>query len=352
MKKKKILFICGSINQTTMMHKIAMNLNDFDLYFTHYYADDFLRFFIKAGLLDFCILGGQFKNRTLKYLKENNLKIDECGASNSYDLIVTCSDLIIPNNIKNNKLILVQEGMTDPEGINHFLVKNLKLPRYLASTSMNGLSDAFDYFCIASEGYRDHFIGKGVKEEKIIVTGIPNFDNCEMNLNNNFPHKNFLLVCTSDFRETYKYEDRKKFIRKAIEIADGKQIIFKLHPNENSERARKEIKNLIPNALIFDNGITDHMIANCDSLFTRFSSVVYVAITLGKKVYSDIPNEELNRLKPIQNRGTSSKVIADVCRQHVNGEKVERKVDYMKYAGTNPRPDDKVENLGEKVAAA
>ena len=30
-------------------------------------------------------------------------------------------------------------------------------------------------FCVASEGYRDLFISKGVKPEKIYVTGIPNF---------------------------------------------------------------------------------------------------------------------------------------------------------------------------------
>ena len=37
---KKILFICGSLNQTTQMHQIASHLmNEYDCYFTPYYAD-------------------------------------------------------------------------------------------------------------------------------------------------------------------------------------------------------------------------------------------------------------------------------------------------------------------------
>ena len=115
-------------------------------------------------------------------------------------------------------------------------------------------------------------------------------------------------------RETWKYENRKKFIKRAVKLADGKQIIFKLHPNENIERATKEINKHAPGALVYPNGNTNHMIANCDSLLTRYSSVVYVAKALGKKVYSDIPNEELERLTPIQNNGTSAERIAKIAR--------------------------------------
>jgi hypothetical protein len=48
----------------------------------------------------------------------------------------------------------------------------------LAGTAATGLSDAYHAFCVASEGYRDFFIRKGARPEKIIITGIPNFDNC------------------------------------------------------------------------------------------------------------------------------------------------------------------------------
>jgi hypothetical protein len=324
MVKKKILFICGSLNQTTMMHKIACHLaDDYDCYFTPYYADGFLRVLLKAGLLDFSILGGQFRRRTEAYLVTNNLQLDYEGKAHDYDLVLTCSDLVMPKNILGKKVILVQEGMTDPEHIAYHLVKFFHLPLYLASTSTTGLSHAYDIFCVASEGYRELFIHKGVKPEKIIVTGIPNFDNCQRFLNNDFPHKHYVLVCSSDSRETFKYENRKAFIRHALDIANGRQVIFKLHPNENVKRAIREINKYAPNALVYPTGNTEHMIANCDVLVTRFSTVVYVGIALGKQVYSEFDLNTLYRQAPIQNGGTSATSIARVCRQHVEGHPFE-----------------------------
>ena len=312
MSNRKILFICGSLNQTTMMHKIATQFPADECYFTPYYSDGIVKFFSKTSLLDFSILGGQFRERTMDYFSRYNLKIDFEGSQNDYDLVYTCSDLIIPRNILDNKVILVQEGMTDPENLMFHLVKNLKLPRWLASTSVTGLSDSYNKFCVASEGYRSLFIKKGVDPVKIEVTGIPNFDNCKEFVKNDFPHKNYVLVATSDIRETYKYENRKKFIENAKEIAHGKQLIFKLHPNENVERATAEINANAPGALVYSSGNTSHMIANCDTLITRYSSVVYVALALGKEVFSDFDIDELRELIPMQNGGTSAINIAEV----------------------------------------
>jgi hypothetical protein len=91
-------------------------------------------------------------------------------------------DLIVPKNLLRKPLILVQEGMTDPENI--FFSHRAQIA--------SGRSAALDWqYCnnrsvrrlrqvsLASEGYRDLFIRKGVKPEKIAVTGIPNFDNCQ-----------------------------------------------------------------------------------------------------------------------------------------------------------------------------
>ncbi|MGE5798404.1 MAG: hypothetical protein ACM34N_16580 [Ignavibacteria bacterium] len=315
MVKGKILLICGSLNQTTMMHNISEYLPEYDCYFTPYYADGFIRLLSFTRLLDFSLLGGQFRKRTIRYLVQNNLKIDFEGAENNYDLVITCSDLIVPKNIRKKKVILVQEGMTDPENIFYFIVKKFKLPRWLASTSTTGLSDAYEKFCVASEGYKELFIRKGVNPAKIEVTGIPNFDNCSEYLENDFQYKNFVLAATSDTRETYKYENRKKFILKAVRIANGRQLIFKLHPNEKVERAAQEINKYAPGALIYSSGNTEHMIANCDILITRFSSVVYVGLALGKEVYSEFNLEELKRLVPIQNAGTSALNISKIARR-------------------------------------
>ena len=163
------------MNQTTMMHQISKFFPDYNCYFSPYYGDGYLDFLSRNGILNFTVLGGQFKKRTESYLKENKLAIDYKGENNDYDLVFTCSDLITPKNILDKKVILVQEGMTDPENLAYYLVKYLKFPRWAASTSVTGLSDVYDYFCVASEGYKQLFIKKGVSPDKIKVTGNSEF---------------------------------------------------------------------------------------------------------------------------------------------------------------------------------
>jgi hypothetical protein len=320
MTNKKILFICGSLNQTTMMHQISMHFTDCDCRFSPYYADKFLNYCAKKGILDFCILGGKFKQNTLNYINKNNLRLDYNGTENDYDLVFTCADLIVPKNVRNKNLILVQEGMTDPVNLLFYLVKYLRLPRWLAGTSTMGLSDLYDLYCVASEGYKEYFIQKGIKPEKLVVTGIPNFDNAKAFLNNDFPHKNYVMVATSDMRETFRYENRKKFILDCMKIAAGRQLLFKLHPNENIERATGEIEKHAPGSLVFSSGNTDHMIANCDVLITKYSSVVYVGLALGKEVHSYFDLDKLKKLLPIQNDGTSAAAIARVGMRMMNGQ--------------------------------
>ncbi|MDP2036316.1 MAG: CDP-glycerol glycerophosphotransferase family protein [Ignavibacteria bacterium] len=313
MTPKKILFICGSLNQTSMMHQISRYFGEHECYFTPYYADGFINFVVSLGYLKFSILNGPFRRNTEKYLRDNNLKLDYRGVSRNYDLVYTCADLIYPKNIRDKKVILVQEGMTDPENLMFYLVKYFRIPRWLASTSTMGMSYRYNYYCVASEGYKEFFINrKGVGSEKLIVTGIPNFDNIKQFSENDFPHKNYVLVCTSDARETYKLENRIQFIKDCVKIANGRSMIFKLHPNENFERATKEVNTYAPNALVFTSGNTNQMIANCDVLVTKYSSVSFVGLVLGKEVHSYFDIEELKRLLPWQNDGTSAERIASV----------------------------------------
>jgi len=314
---KKILFICGSLNQTSMMYKIATHLrSDYDCFFTPYYGDGIVRLLTKAGMLDFTILGGKFKEQTDNYLRDNCCPVDYEGRSNNYDLVVTCSDLIVQKNIKKKKFILVQEGMTDPENIIYWIVKKLRLPRYLASTSTTGLSNDFVKFCVASEGFKRHFVNKGVREELIEVTGIPNFDNVEQYKVNDFPHKDFVLVATSDARETFKPDRRKSFIKKALKIADGREVIFKLHPNEKKYRA-DEIKQIAPKATIYHDGNAHEMVANCETLITQYSSLVFTGLALNKEVYSYFDVAKLREMTPIQNGAKSSENIANICRDYL-----------------------------------
>ncbi|MDO8549499.1 MAG: hypothetical protein Q7S39_05010, partial [Ignavibacteria bacterium] len=58
---RKILYICGSMNQTTMMHQISKHLSLYDSYFSSYYADGLMGKLSQTHLLDFSVLGGQFR---------------------------------------------------------------------------------------------------------------------------------------------------------------------------------------------------------------------------------------------------------------------------------------------------
>lgn len=314
MTRKKILFICGSINQTTQMHQIARELPEYEHFYSPYYGSGDVEIVRAMGLAEYTIGGKKLRARCAAYLREHGLTIDDGGKLHDYDLVFHCSDLIWPKNITGKKVILVQEGMTDPESVLFPLVKRLDfLPRWLAGTSATGLSHKYTRFCVASEGYRELFASRGVDPAKIEVTGIPNFDDCGRYYQNDFPHKGYVLVCTSDVREVFWYEDRKGFIEKARRIAAGRPMIFKLHPNEKLPRATDEIARWAPGAKVFTTGSAEQMVANCDVLVCQYSSLAHIGVALGKEVHSFFDLEELRRLKPLQH-ASGARNIANVAR--------------------------------------
>jgi hypothetical protein len=303
------------MNQTTQMHQISGHLSQYEQVFSPYYCDGIDEIYRRLGLMEFTIIGHKLANRCRKYLEEHRLAIDYQGRNGPYDMVLTCSDVYLQRNIRSNKVVLVQEGITDPETFAFRLVTRFRfLPLWLAGTAATGLSNAYQYFCVASEGYRDFFVRKGARPEKIAVTGIPNFDDCQRYRNNTFPHRNYVLVCTSPLREVFRGEDRAAFLRKTVAIAAGRPLIFKLHPNENATRAIREIETYAPGAKVFTTGCAEEMIANCDVLVTRFSSTAFVGLALGKETYSDFDMNEMRRLMPVQNRSAAPN-IANVCQR-------------------------------------
>lgn len=302
------------------MHQIAMQLPDYECWFSQLFADSaFVKAVLKhTRLLDNTVLAGQFKAKSEEYLRANKLNIDYGAKKNRYDLVVICSDMIVARSLRQYKIVWVQEGMIDPPTTFSKIIKTLGLPANLAgNTSLNGATDICDIYCAASHGYREHFIKGGTKAEKLIVTGMPNYDNCQQFLNNTFPHHNYVMVATTDMRETFRKEDRPAFIKECVKIAAGRQLLFKLHPNEKYDRALAEIREFAPaDALVFQAGNTSEMIANCTELVTQYSTVVYTGIALGKKVHSYFNLDELMRQTPIQNHGTSAKNIANICRAY------------------------------------
>jgi hypothetical protein len=321
-RRRKILFIIGSPNQTSQMHQVASQLPEYDCYFSQIYSKNFIiRQAVRSGILDTTIFAGEFKRKADTYLDGHGLRNDYARSRycNRYDMAVLCTDLHVSRDLRQLKTIWVQEGMTDPLTTWGKWTRRLGLPAYLAmNTAFNGSSNICDIYCAASEGYKRQFSLLGTDLSKIFVTGIPNYDHAAAYLGNSFPHKGYVLVATSDIRETFRKDDRLAFIRQCVNIAGGRQLIFKLHPNEQKERAIREIRSEAPpGALIFTEGNTEHMIANCDELITQYSTVVYTGIALGKKVHSYFNVEELKQLAPLQNGGMSASLIADLCRRYL-----------------------------------
>jgi hypothetical protein len=319
--RKKILFITGSINQTSQMLQISRHLEDFDCWFSQVFADTaLLRMLVnRTTLVDGTVVANQFREKSEHYLKQFGAQLDFGGDKHPYDLVIFCSDMIVPKKFRSTKTIWVQEGMIDRPTLLTGLVKAFGLPAYCtADTSLNGSTNICDVYCTASDGYKNYFANSGTEERKLITTGIPNYDNQLEFVNNDFPYRDYVMVATSDMRETYRFENRGAFIRKAAKIADGRQLLFKLHPNEQFARAEAEIIKFAPaGTLIYQSGNTNHMIANCSELITQYSTVVYTGIALGKKVHSYFDINELKRLAPVQNGGASAKNISQICRAYV-----------------------------------
>jgi hypothetical protein len=311
----RVLFICGSLNQTRQLHAVSRELPEFNATFSPFYNDwlgDLVR---RAGFAEPTIGGNRRRGLCVDYLKSYGLALDVGGRAGPYDLVVTCTDVIVQSNVRNQPLVVVQEGIFDPDGWMAAVCRQLRfLPRWYAGTALTGESGYYDRFCAASEGYRERLLARGVAPEKVVVTGMPGFDDCGVYLENDFPHRGYVLVCTSDTRETLKFDNRRVLIERAVQIAAGRQLIFKLHPNENYARSGREIERYAPGALVYQAGSAEEMIANSAVLITQWSSTVFVGMALGKEVYSNFRKGELERLLPWQNGGTSAARIAGVCR--------------------------------------
>lgn len=313
LRRPRVLFIGGSVNQTRQMLAVADAMPWIEPWFTPCYCDGLVDFVRRMGLLEWTVVGRAWRQDSIDLLRTLGRKLDWEGRSGGWDLVVTSSDLVVPKNIRAHRIVLVQEGMTDPEGLGFRLRRWLPfLPAWVAGTAGTGTSGLYDRFCVASEGYRQLFIRKGAPGERIVVTGIPNFDDCNAYARNDFPHRDYVLVCTSDTRETMKRDDRRAFIRDCVRRAAGRQLIFKLHPNEEPQRNSREIEEEAPGALIYTSGCAEEMVANCSVLIVQYSTLAYVGLALGKEVHSLMEMDALRRQLPLQH-GRAAVSIAAVC---------------------------------------
>jgi hypothetical protein len=311
----RVLFVCGSPNQTGQMLQVARALPEVEAWFTPYYSDHLDHLLLtKLGFVEPAINGYRRRGICADELNQRGLRIDLAAERNEYDLWVCPNDAIIPGRLAHLPWVLVQEGIMEQPNWRTWVWRQTRLmPRPLATTATFGLTKGYTRFCVASEGYRKQFLAEGIPPEKLVVTGIPNFDDFARFRANDFPHRGYVLVCTSDGRETMMKVDRPALLRRSVGIAAGRQLVFKLHPNENVHRATREILAIAPKALVFADGNAEEMVANCDVLITEHSSLTFCGLALGKEVHTNLPLEQVEALLPVQNRRAAAE-IADVIR--------------------------------------
>jgi hypothetical protein len=315
--RPKVLFVLGNHNHNTMLHQVAQAMPDAECWFTPYYCDDWtlLDLLRRLNCLEFIALGNEFRRRCLRYCADHGLAVDLGGVRHDYDLAVTCSDLLIPENLRTRRLIGIQEGMIDPLQFLYRLRQRFTfLPRWTAGTACTGLSGLYDRYCVASEGYRAEFITRGAPGHRLAVTGIPNYDNLAGYRHPGHWIEGHVLACTSDGRETFRRDDRIAFIRRCVEIADGRPLIFKFHPNERMSRAIAEVRRHAPGARWITEGRGEELAANCAVLITEWSTLAFVGLALGIETHSYRDLDELRALVPLQH-GRAADNIADVCRE-------------------------------------
>src|SRR4030095_4767894 len=88
MSARNILLICGTLNQTKAMVAIGSELADHNCYYTSFYCDGYPLRASQRRQLDFTVLAGSLGERTIKYLREAKLPVDDRGEARDYDLFV------------------------------------------------------------------------------------------------------------------------------------------------------------------------------------------------------------------------------------------------------------------------
>lgn len=272
------------------------------------------------GLLRSTTLDAAKQLRVASAIENLGLRLD-LGATQPYDLVVLGNDFFVPEGLRGVRpTVLVQEGWVWPYSWRRRLAATRLVPPLFASANGIGLSHSYDYFCVASEGYKEAFAKSGIGRHRMVVTGLPGLDRVASEFRPlvEDTERRFVLVITHPGREYQEGENRQRLLNTASSKSKGRPIVVKLHPNENHERATREVRELLPEATVLIDADTNNLVANCDALITTYSTVIYSALLLGKEVHCSYPIKEIGRLLPDQN-GCAAERIADTCRMALGG---------------------------------
>jgi hypothetical protein len=314
------------------MHEIARRLSECDCRFTPYYGDELESWLIQVGFADGAVDGQEQRERCLNYLNQHDLCADVSGETEDYDVIFSSSDLLIQRDRRRTPIVLIQEGIWDNRPTDYGLGKPLNsLRRWLAKNTWATSRDLYDQFCVASEGYRELYIRNGVDPERIVVTGLPNFDNFAAFCDNDFSYHDYVLACLPKRSTILGNYRRRTFIQEAVRIADRRPLAFTVHPAESSQRAVDEIRRYARTAEVLTQGDIGPMVANCSQLITQSWSLAMMGIVLGKQIHSYPDLENIYDFVPLQNGGQSALNIASVCRRLIRSQPAARCANTLRF---------------------
>ena len=205
--------------------------------FTPYYCDGLLSAARRAGLAEFTVAGEKLRRRCLAYLGAKGCPSTTAGRARR---LRPGGHLLRPRGAsgtsRGRRVVWSRRGSSIPEAWPTGSGGRFRfLPRWLAGTATTGLSLAYDRFCVASEGYRDHFVARGVPRGALVVTGIPNFDDCRRYLQQRLPAPRLRArLHLGRARDLEAATTAAPSCGACSRSRRGRPLIFKLHPNENA----------------------------------------------------------------------------------------------------------------------
>jgi hypothetical protein len=308
--RPEVLFICGSKADTACLHQVSQHLDQCRIWFTPYYGGGLVTALRGLGLLDRTIAGRQASQGCLEYLRNHHLAIDWNGGRGRYDLIVTCSDVLLPDNIVRRPLLVVQNELWHPDFAPGLVRRELahRLRRYVAAAA-TGLSGAYERLCVASFGYRDRFVELGVARDRMVVTGLPGHDDYQAYASSEMVGSGYVLVCGTRATESVNGFTLRRLLQRAVAAAGALPILVQLAPDAPIQ----PVARWVPHARIAPKIETDALIAGSSLLISPWVAHAYVAMALGKPVLGQRSLRDLHHFVPVQTR-SAARDIAGVCR--------------------------------------
>ena len=140
----RVLFICGSPNQTGQMVQVAEALPEVEAWFTSLLLGRLIHLaMVKGDILEQCDQRPQAPRHLRRRAERQRAAIDLGAERNEYDLWVCPNDAVVPPGSAETPWVLVQEGIMEQPNWRTWVWRYTRLmPRPLATTAVFGLSKA------------------------------------------------------------------------------------------------------------------------------------------------------------------------------------------------------------------